>query len=163
MIISLCDIISMKNHRYYNTKHALKFCPSFKLYKSCPLSKVMHVYQSFLKHNLKALSYWSMEQLPMPCVKQQGEGFCYADCNISRFSQNKSSWNRRWAFWNCSISYGTYVRGFTTKKYLVSSGNIRDRWVVEIKTWFWHFTWQIDTQFVTDNSRQLPVCLINHL
>ena len=61
---------------------ALKFSPSFKLFRSCPLLKVVHTHQNFLEQNSKASSYRSMEQLGgVPHVKR-GEGLCYFDYNI---------------------------------------------------------------------------------
>ena len=132
-----CDIIFMYDHRQYNAQCALIFCLSFKLSKSCLLLKVRHAYQSFLEHNLKAVSYQSMEQLEMLCVKL-GEGFCYFDCNISHFGEIKL-WYSRQAFCSCSISYGTSVEGFTTKKNIWSHLTVsRVGGWVELKT-FWHF------------------------
>ena len=39
----------MYDHRYYNEQGTPKFCPSFKLFRSFPLSKVAHAYQNFLE------------------------------------------------------------------------------------------------------------------
>ena len=66
----------------YNIR-ALKFSPRFKLFRSCPLLKVVHTHQNFLEQNSKASSYRSMvEQLEgVPYVKR-GEGLCYFDYNI---------------------------------------------------------------------------------
>ena len=61
---------------------ALKFSPSLKLFRSCPLSKVVHTHQNFLKQNSKAPSYRSMKQVEgVPCVKR-GEGLYYFDYDI---------------------------------------------------------------------------------
>ena len=80
--------------QYWNAERTLKFCPSFKLFRSCPLLKVVHAYQNFLEQHTKAPSYRSMEQLGVPCVKR-GEGLCYFGCNIFYFDQIKLRWNSR--------------------------------------------------------------------
>ena len=78
MILFLCTI---RDIIMYNIS-ALKFSPSFKLFRSCPLLKVVHTHQNFLEQNSKASSYRSMEQLGgVPHVKR-GEGLCYFDYNI---------------------------------------------------------------------------------
>ena len=118
-IVSLCDIIFMYGHRYYNAYCALKFSSSFKLFRSCPLLKVAHAYQNFLQQNSKALSYRSMEQLGVSCVKQ-GEGFYYFDFNIFYFGRIKLLGYAMWAFCSCYVSNGTYIGCFITKKYLVT-------------------------------------------
>ena len=82
------------NHRYCNAKRALKFCPIFKLFRSCPLLKNC-TYQNFQEHNSKAPLYRSMEQLGMPCMKR-GEGFCCFNCNLFYFGRIKLSWYSRY-------------------------------------------------------------------
>lgn len=51
----------------------------------------------------------------MPRMKR-GEGFSYFDCNIFFFGGIKLSLYNRQAFSSCSVSNGTYVGCFTTKK-----------------------------------------------
>ena len=94
LIVSLCDIIFMYDHRYYNAKHALRFRSSFKLFRNFPLLKFLHAYQSFLQHNSKVQSHRPMEQLGVPCVRR-GEGFCYFDWDVFYFCQIELSWYSR--------------------------------------------------------------------
>ena len=63
MIVSMCDIIFVYDHRYYNASGALKFYPSFKLFGNCAMLKVPHAYQNLLEQNSKARSYRFVEQL----------------------------------------------------------------------------------------------------
>ena len=67
-ILFLCAITDIN---FYDAYRAVKFSSSFKLFRSCPLLKVLHAYQNFLEHNSKAPSYRWMEQLGESCVKQR--------------------------------------------------------------------------------------------
>ena len=142
MIVSLCDIVFMCDQRYYST---LKFCPSFKLFRHCPLLKVAHAYQNFLEQTLKAPLSRSMKQLGVQCVKRD-EGFCHFDCSICYFDWIKLSWYSWYTLCSCSSSNDTYVGCFGIKKYLVTLDVFRGAWVGEteiiiltfyVTNWVW--------------------------
>ena len=126
MIVSLCDIIFMYDHRYYSAQRTLNFVKISNYLKGSRCLKVTHAYQGFLEHNSKALSYRSVEQLEMSCLKR-GEGFSHVDCSISYFGRIKLSWNSR----QDSISNGNNVGGVATtaKKYSVIPDVFRGGWV----------------------------------
>ena len=52
---------------------AQKFPPSLKLFRSCPLLKVVHTHQHFLEQNSKVLSSRSMEQRGEGPYAKRGE------------------------------------------------------------------------------------------
>ena len=129
----------------------------FQFISKLPLLKVGHAYQNFLKKNSKFPSHQSVEQFGVPFV-EQGEGYCYFDCNIIYFGQIKLSWYSRWAVCRCFVSYGTYVGYFTTKKNIWSQLTFSGvgGWF-EPNTSFWCFAWQIgygrSTQIESGNSK----------
>ena len=125
MIASLCDIVFMYD-QILKCITRTKLLSKFQIIRSCPLLKVAHAYQNFLRR--KAPSYQSMEQLGVPCVKR-GEGLCCFDCNIFYFGQIKLPRYSRQAFSSCSVSNGTMQVVLNKKLFLITPDVFRGGWV----------------------------------